>query len=240
MYGVATRAPVRGVARASVTGPPRPWRPARFGAARRTLAAARTGGRHRRDRARAPPRFPWSRILRLELHAPGLQIELLRSPDPVEDHAQVPVAHRVSEEEEMAVGHPLAHRERELLADVSVDEVVDVAVLRDDVAVPLRIRAIDRPVQLQKHRPFRQRQPRVRVRALDRNDLALRRPVQEPTLQRPTLRLVPNDVQRFTRLGQHPLDQVVVVRRDDEQLRPTACAQQRRQAGEHAVQRLGG
>ena len=40
--------------------------------------------------------------------AHDLRSSCSRAPDPVQDHAQVPVAHRVAEEEEVAVRHPLA------------------------------------------------------------------------------------------------------------------------------------
>ena len=61
-----------------------------------------------------------ARVGRRALHRPGLQVELLRAPDAVEDHAQVPVVHRVAEEEEVALGHPLEEREGDLGADVAV------------------------------------------------------------------------------------------------------------------------
>ena len=61
--------------------------------------------------------------------------------------------------------------------------------------------------------------------------------MQEAPLLRPGLRLVPDDVERLARLGERALDQVVVVRRQDDELRLAPLAEQRRHAREQAVER---
>jgi len=58
----------------------------------------------------------------------------------------------------------------------------------------------------------------------------------EASLRRAGLRLVPDDVERLAGLLERALDQVVVVRRQDEELLPAPLAQERRQAGEQAVE----
>ena len=63
------------------------------------------------------------------------------------------------------------------------------------------------------------------------------RPVHEPALLRAALCLVPDDVERLTRFRERTLDEVVVVRRQNERLLHASLAQNRRQAREQAMKR---
>jgi hypothetical protein len=92
-------------------------------------------------------------------------------------------------------------------------------------------------VQLQHHRALREREAGVLVRQLDRHHLALGQAVPEAPLQRPGLRLVPDDVELLAGVGERALGQIVVVRREYDELRLAALAQQRGQAREQPVER---
>jgi hypothetical protein len=91
-------------------------------------------------------------------------------------------------------------------------------------------------VQLEDDRPFREVETHVLVGTLDRQDVPGRRAVQEASLQRSPLRLVPDHVERLPGVGERAFDEIVVVRRQDEQLWLSARPQQLRHAGEKAVQ----
>ena len=64
--------------------------------------------------------------------------------------------------------------------------------------------------------------------------------MQEGTLRRAALRLVPDDVEPLAGRGERPLDKVVVVRRHQQQLRSSLFAEERRQTREEPVQRARG
>src|SRR6185436_3651251 len=95
--------------------------------------------------------------------------ERLIAPEPVQNHAQVPVTHRVPEEQEVAPPQLRGERNGNGPGDVALREVVDVVVLGDDEALPFTFRAsVDLTVQLQDHRALFERQlRRVRVRQVD-------------------------------------------------------------------------
>ena len=92
----------------------------------------------------ASPELPLER-LRLGLHGPGPIRKGLVAPEPVEDDAQVPVGHRVAEEEEVAASGALPRAQRERAGKIRLREVVDVVVLGDDEALPLAARERDQP-----------------------------------------------------------------------------------------------
>ena len=77
-------------------------------------------------------------------------------PDPLEEHAQAPVAHRVAEEQAVAAGQLVEDLQRDGARDLLGDQVVDVLILRHHVvrgpsASPHRL---GRTVDLDDHRPL--------------------------------------------------------------------------------------
>ncbi len=173
----------------------------------------------------------------LQLHRPRGTAELLAAPEPLQDHAHVPVAHRVAEEEEVARLHLRHQRERNLVADVRAGEVVDVAVLGEDVAVALDVAAVDRTVQLQ-DRPAAPRAPARCTCSASRSASSSRRAGDaEASLARAGLCLVPDDVELLAGLVERTLDEVVVVRGQYEQLLAVRARAERRKAREQPVKR---
>src|ERR1043166_2000172 len=86
----------------------------------------------------------------LRLNGPRAIAQRLIAPEPVENDAQVPVGHRVAEEEEVAAPKLRCDRYRDDARDVRLSEVVDVVVLGDDEALPLPFAAaVDLSVQLE-------------------------------------------------------------------------------------------
>ena len=61
----------------------------------------------------------------------------LVAPEPVEDDPEVPVGHRVAEEQEVAPAELRSERDGNSGRDVRLREEVDVVVLRNDEALPL-------------------------------------------------------------------------------------------------------
>ena len=70
------------------------------------------------------------------LHRPRGPAQLAQRPDAVQDDAQVPVAHPVAEEPQVAVHELLEQPDGDELARVRPGEVLDVVVLGDDVGSP--------------------------------------------------------------------------------------------------------
>src|SRR6185437_16881043 len=64
---------------------------------------------------------------------PGFRAERRVAPDPLEEYAQRPVAHRVPQEQAVAVAELVEQLDRDEAFDGASTEVVDVVVFRDDV-----------------------------------------------------------------------------------------------------------
>ena len=140
----------------------------------------------------------------------------------------------------MTVLHPLPNRERNLGTDITARQIIDVTVLGHDKTIAPGLPPVDRPMQLQDHRALSQRQPRVLLRQLDRNHIPRGRAMHKPTPQTTRLRLIPNNVIGLAGLVKRPLDKIIVIRRQHQQLRPTPIPQNRRQPREQAMQRTRG
>src|SRR5215204_2083284 len=159
----------------------------------------------------------------------------------MQDDSDVPVAERVAEEEEVAplqLHHELRRNEAR---DVRPGQVIDVVVLRDDVAVAVATEAVDGTVKLQDHRTVVERDLDVLVRALDytrTGGVLAGRDVPEPATMLASLGHVPEKVIRLVNLLERALERVVVVRRNDELVRRrgTAFAHRRREPREKTVQ----
>ena len=125
---------------------------------------------------------------------------------------------------------------RDQLADVRLGQVVDVVVLGDHVAVPVRVLAVDGSVDLQNHRPLVDREPVVGVGTLDHRRLgAAGRPMPELPPRLP-VGDVPDHVVRLLHRVERALERVVVVRGQDHLvLRRPPLAQLAREAGEERV-----
>src|SRR5829696_390580 len=175
-------------------------------------------------------------LARPELDRPAAGRDSLLGPDLAEDHAQVPVAHRVAEEEQVALAQPPHQVRGQERAYALAGEVLDVVVLRDDERVALAVVAVDVAVDLQEHRALLEREVAVRCRVEDRHPVAVWAQVHEPLLVAP--RLVDDDVDGLGRLGERALEHVVVVRRQDELAADPVSfvAELPRQLDEEAVQ----
>src|SRR5204863_3145588 len=105
----------------------------------------------------------------IRLDCPRAVAQRLIAPEPVENDSQVPVAHPVTQEEEVTPAQLRRQRHRHGPRHVASREVVDVVVLGDDEALPLSLRAaINLTVQLEDYGPLLERQLRcVRVRQID-------------------------------------------------------------------------
>src|SRR5207244_9861985 len=74
---------------------------------------------------------------RFGLNRPRAVAERLVAPEPVQQQPQVPVGHRVAEEEEVATPQLRAECDRNDARDLGLREVLGVAVLGADAALPL-------------------------------------------------------------------------------------------------------
>jgi hypothetical protein len=100
----------------------------------------------------------------------------------VQQQPQVPVGHRVAEEEEVAAPQLCAQRNRDNARDLGLRKVLDVVVLGDDEALPLALfgAASDLAVELEDDRAAVERElGRIRVRHLDQRSGSVRCDVAE-------------------------------------------------------------
>src|SRR5882724_4017521 len=164
----------------------------------------------------APPELALQRLC-LRLHRPGAIAERLVAPEAVEDDPQVPVAHRVSEEEEVAAPQLGCECDGHRTRDVAPGEVVDVVILGDDEALPLALRAaIDLAVELENHGALLERQlGRVSIREVDQPACAVWADVTELAAIR-TRGNVGDDVERLAGLEEGGFEPEVVARRHEQ------------------------
>src|SRR5580765_852959 len=169
----------------------------------------------------APPELALERE-GLRLYRPRAIAQRLVAPEPIQDHAEVPVLHRVAEKEEMAATELGREAHRDNARDIRLREVVDVIVLGDDEALPLALRApVDLAVQLQDHGPALERKVDVGVREVDQPWLGVRRQVAELSAVAPAGE-IGDDVELLPRVREGALERNVVARGDDELVRRAA------------------
>src|SRR6266571_2802734 len=158
------------------------------------------------------------------------------APEPVENHAEIPVRHRVTEEEKMATPELGCQRHGDGAGEIRLREIVDVVVLRDDEALPLTVwTAVNLSMELEDDgAPLQGKLGGVGVRQIDEPATSLRRDVAELASSR-ARRNVGDDVEFFTRFEERGLEREVVARRHDQLVRHPTLAQNRRDRREESV-----
>src|SRR4051812_41135355 len=108
----------------------------------------------------AAPELPLERA-RARLNRPGPVTQWLVATKPVQEEPQVPVGHRVAEEEKMAASQLGGESDRYDAGHLRLGRIVDVVVLHHDEALPLALgRPVDLSVQLEDDRASLERQLR--------------------------------------------------------------------------------
>src|SRR5690242_10620526 len=151
------------------------------------------------------PELPLERA-RVGLNRPGAVAQRLVAAQSAEQESQIPVGHRVAEEQEVASLQLCGQTDRNQARHLRLCEIVDVVVLGDDEAFPGPFGClVDLPVKLEDHGPSLERELRgVGVRKVDQRATAVGTHVAKLASMR-AAREVRDDVELLSRLGERAL-----------------------------------